>query len=396
MATKRSKLGSPLLKDNFDLRAGLLLIAEAGLMSFVLTSSLLVYSLRQVYKKYRRRRNSASNPSVEPELQPISILFLWSIFADAICGLGHILSTRWVLAGEITEGPYCTGQATLKQIGNNGVAWFSMAIAVLTYLQVIHSTWLGKRGARIFAMGSICFITVFILLIVTVPASTIHPYYGKAGLWCWIGGSNASRQRLRFATQYAWIWLAILVSIVTYGRVAYRWLHQAPLHPDCDLKLAAITMGWYPITYLLVSAPTSVVRFRQFHGYRPNTAEQIFPSALSAAHGAINVILWLSTGRRFGFSPKKRDFFLVPKLPSSPEEVETPTTDDGAGACYSTVTIPVTLTSERPMNGSGPETAQVPSPSNPSGGRIFIPPRSLSPVPDSPSSDRTITIGNTN
>ncbi|KAF8310428.1 uncharacterized protein EI90DRAFT_3024458, partial [Cantharellus anzutake] len=194
------------------------------------------------------------------------------VFADMLCGLGHVLSIRWVLEGEVTSGPYCTGQSVLMQIGNNGVAWFTTAIAVLTYLQVVHRDFLGKNGARVFVVGCICFTIVFATLVVAIPASINHPYYGNAGLWCWISGTNASRQRLRFASQFVWIWVAITVSIAAYGWVAYKWLRQAPFRAYYDLRRAAIAMGWYPITYLIVATPTSVARFRQFHGYKPTLA----------------------------------------------------------------------------------------------------------------------------
>ncbi|KAF8320616.1 uncharacterized protein EI90DRAFT_2606981 [Cantharellus anzutake] len=317
MTSKCSKHDTSGFKDNFNLRAGLLLISEAGVLSFILASSLLVHSLRQVYKNYRGR-NSTSGPSTEPWLQPISILFLCAIFLDVIYAVSNILSIRWALSGEVIEGSYCTTQAVLKQIGGNGVAWFTMAIAILTYLQVVHWSWFGESGAKVFAAGSICFIIIFIIMIILVPASTVHPYYGKSGLWCWIGvGKGTSRQRLRYATQYAWEWLAVLVSIVSYGAVAYKWLRQASSGADYDLKRVAIAMGWYPIAYCVVIAPISVVRFRQFNGYHPTAAEQIFPAALLASWGAINAILWFLTGRRFGFSSKKKDDYPSVPFPGS-------------------------------------------------------------------------------
>ncbi|KAF8322820.1 uncharacterized protein EI90DRAFT_3130729 [Cantharellus anzutake] len=309
------------------------------------------------------------------------------------------MSIRWVVAGEVIEGPYCTGQAALLQIGNNGVSWFTTAIAVLTYLQVAHSNPLSKRGAKIFAAGSICFTTVFTLLVIAIPASMVSPYYGNAGLWCWLPGTNPSRQRLRFASQYVWNWLAILVSIAMYGTVAYKWLFRGPFRTNCDIKRAAIAMGWYPITYLIVTAPSSSIRFRQFHGYKPNTAQRIFPFVLAVSHGAINVILWFMTGRRFGFSPKKNNVSPDSEILSF-KDVETSTSQatptDGDGVRHSAVTIPIpppTWTPERP-NGSVPSVTQVSSPPGLSGNDIHMYPCSLSPIPGSPNSDQTIVISN--
>ncbi|KAF8336642.1 uncharacterized protein EI90DRAFT_205481 [Cantharellus anzutake] len=115
--------------------------------------------------------------------------------------------------------------------------------------------------AKIFARVSICFIALFITLMVSIPASTHHPYYGNTGMWCWIvkGGGNGI---LRIGSEYAWMWLAILVTMLTYGTIAYKWQRQASLNFDYpDMKRKAIAMGWYPVVYFIVVTPQSIIRF---------------------------------------------------------------------------------------------------------------------------------------
>jgi len=296
------------LEQSFSLRAGILLISEVAVVSFVLALSLLIYSLRRAYQKYQRYRRDRQFDNVELWLQPVSILFLCAIFLDALQAFSNILSARWAFKGEVTEGAYCTMQAALKQMGNDGVAWLTIAISVLTYLQVVHPSVLGDRGAKIFAAASICFISLFIILMVAIPASTIHPYYGNTGMWCWIIDDNSpENDRLRIGSEYGWMWLAILVSVGTYGTIVYKWLRQASFDQDRNLKRDAIAMGWYPIAYFVVVAPQSVIRFLQFQqSHRPNHGWTILTSVLFSSGGALNVILWLFTGRRFGFSPEKR------------------------------------------------------------------------------------------
>ncbi|KAF8328086.1 uncharacterized protein EI90DRAFT_1596776 [Cantharellus anzutake] len=231
--------------NNFSVHAGLLLVSEIGLVSFVLAFSFFTYCLRQVYERRCRFRYGESDPSVEPPLQPISLLFLCAILMDTIHATSNILSFRWVLTGEVTEGPYCTTQAALKQVGNYGVALYTIAIAMLTYLQVLHSKWLGKRGAKIFAAASVCFITLFIILSVAIPASTIQSYYGDSGMWCWV--SKHYRGIWRIANETVWMCLAAPITILTYSTVVYKWLRQASFDADQDLKRDAISMGWYPV-----------------------------------------------------------------------------------------------------------------------------------------------------
>ncbi len=120
------------------------------------------------------------------------------------------------------------------------------------------------------------------------------------------------------------MWLAILVSVSTYGTITYKWLRQASFDRDRNLKRDAIAMGWYPIgkcdlslkllvsfsfypAYFVAVAPQSVIRFLQFQqSHKPDHGWTILTSVLFSSGGALNVILWLFTGRRFGFSPEKR------------------------------------------------------------------------------------------
>ncbi|KAF8328087.1 uncharacterized protein EI90DRAFT_3065536 [Cantharellus anzutake] len=253
---------------------------------------------RQAYKRRRRSRYGSSGSGVGKRLQPISVLFLCAIFMDTMevplyhHGISNILSIKWALAGEVTEGPYCTTQAVLKHIGNQGVALYSIAIAVLTYLQVFHSKWLGKRGAKTFAALSVCFITIFITLIVIIPSSIIRPFYGNTGMWCWISRRHRTMR---------------IVTIFTYGTVVYKWLRQASFDADRDLKRDAIAMGWYPIAYLIVIVPHyAILQFAMPPGRQSIPSWWTWPYAIFSSWGALNVILWYCTGRHFGFSPGRK------------------------------------------------------------------------------------------
>ncbi|KAF8341446.1 uncharacterized protein EI90DRAFT_3033995 [Cantharellus anzutake] len=285
-------------KSNFHLRAGILTVSEFGMVSFVLSSALLIYSLRQAYEKYKRRSGTPGS-SGEPWIQPISILFLCAIFMDMVHGISNILTIRWALAGEVTEGAYCTTQSVFKQVGGNGLALFTIAIAVLTYLQVIHPDWSDHGGAKIFTAGSIYFIIQFIVTTVTIPAVLIHPYYGNIGMWCWI--VEGSKMRI---VQYTLMWVSVPILFITYGRVAYKWLRQASFDDDINLRSDAIAMGWYPISYCFIVVPISVICFLQSHalGGQLHPSAPILPAAIYALWGAINVFLWYFTGRHFGFS----------------------------------------------------------------------------------------------
>jgi len=289
------------LKNNFPLRAGILLISEVAVVSFVAVTVLLAIAIHRAVRHYRLYDGWGPEDS---SLQPISVLFLLAISMDSIQALGSILSARWAFDGKITEGSYCTAQAVLKQIGNDGVAWFAIAIAVMTFFQTMLPGKLNPSQARRLAGAMIIFIFLFLFLMIIIPATTIPHYYGNTGPWCWVTDSTVESSRLKIGSEYGYYWLAATVSVLVYGTIAVKWFKEASAERDRRLIRDAISMGWYPIAYIVEVFPISLVRFLQWQpsGKRPQHGWIILSATLFASSGAVNVLLWLLTGRRFGFS----------------------------------------------------------------------------------------------
>ncbi len=71
-----------------------------------------------------------------------------------------------------------------------------------------------RHNGRYFTIGVVLFVFTFLVLIVAIPPSMIHPYYGNAGyvirgyedlpslilaiwsMWCWIGDTSPSTRAL--------------------------------------------------------------------------------------------------------------------------------------------------------------------------------------------------------
>jgi len=239
----------------------------------------------------------------------------------------NILSARWGFKGAVLEGSYCTAQAVLKQVGNDGVAWFTIAIAVLTFIQVLLPSKMGRDGRRYFVGGAIVFIFGFLVLMVAIPATIDHPYYGNTGLWCWIKDQSPSTSKLRIASEYAFMWLAVVISFICYGAIVIKWLSEAAADRDPRLRRDAISMGWYPIAYVIVVAPQSIVRFLQFQPKgAPPHGWTILSSVLFTSGGTLNVVLWIVTGRRFGFTAASPSARHREQIRSTGTDVEAPRT----------------------------------------------------------------------
>jgi hypothetical protein len=141
--------------------------------------------------------------------------------SSSVQALATILTARWAFNGKVNEGSYCTAQGeslqlrdgcgtllkylsiegVLKSIGNDGVcaswirvfryrvldgclsiiAWFTIAIAVMTFVQTMFPGMLNQSQVRQLAVAMIVFIFLFLLLMITIPATTIPHYYGDTG-----------------------------------------------------------------------------------------------------------------------------------------------------------------------------------------------------------------------
>lgn len=96
-------------------------------------------------------------------------------------------STRalWASTGGINEGPLCTTQAIMIQIGGYGTAVFSSVIAIHTFSVIV----LQKTSPKFFAICVIVLgwaIPIGVDLIATFSRPRATPFYGLDHYWCWV------------------------------------------------------------------------------------------------------------------------------------------------------------------------------------------------------------------
>jgi len=96
-------------------------------------------------------------------------------------------STRilWASLGGITEGPLCTTQSIMIQIGGYGTAVFSSVIAVHTFCVIV----LQKTSPKwvvicVIILGWL--IPIGVDLFATYFRPGVVPFYGLAQNWCWV------------------------------------------------------------------------------------------------------------------------------------------------------------------------------------------------------------------
>ena len=157
--------------------------------------------------------------------------------------------------------------------------------------------------------------------IIAKPKS-IGPYFGIAGLWCWI---TPAYPIPRYTTSYLLMFISAGCSFIFYLLVFFRLrgnitvsarykihFHQRPKvgvgrtsdgthivtddqRIECHLTTVAKHMLWYPIIYTVVILPLASARFSTFSGQSVPLSVTIGTAALFMLHGFINTVLFCTT-----------------------------------------------------------------------------------------------------
>ncbi|KAF5359273.1 hypothetical protein D9756_003073 [Leucocoprinus leucothites] len=316
----------------FGTRLGIFLSFEAALLSAVSASVVLCYTGHKLIMKLRARQaiKKLHSGIVLPPIDATDSLgFVGLMFAELIQALGGLLNMRWVVDGFITEGSLCEAQGHLKQIGDVGVALFSLFIAFDTFFMLVFS-W---RASRAVSLGGLIGICLFIVLVVAIGSGINHgkspAYIGNTGYWCWI---SATYTPYRIALEYLWMWTAALLMLILYGiialvmhgslvaegrRLRFRSAnsekprevgydvdesrsHSQDSEDERENKEIANMMLFYPAIYIACVLPVSIVRWIDFtnSSSSPTTISPggiIFASIVFQLSGLFNVLLFKFT-----------------------------------------------------------------------------------------------------
>ncbi|KAF8305779.1 hypothetical protein DL93DRAFT_2089268 [Clavulina sp. PMI_390] len=183
----------------------------------------------------------------------------------------------------------------------------------------------------------IAFALVFVPLMVALPSAGIDSmHYGSTGAWCWINvpssfrGSRVPIAIMRALSDYVWVWGASLICFICYGYIVFRWWWQA--ERAIGRVKDALVLLWYPVAYFIEIFPQTVINFavttaalRHATGH-PHPAFFVVSNILFASSGWINVLLWVWTGRQFGFT----DESARPAGADEEAEVSVPLTQRGS------------------------------------------------------------------
>ncbi|CAA7260692.1 unnamed protein product [Cyclocybe aegerita] len=293
----------------FGQRLGIFFTIEGSVLSAVSVTFILFFAL---YKWLRRTVRTWGKPVMQPSDASDSSLFLNLMLADLIQAIGNMPNIKWMADAEITEGPLCTAQAVIKQIGIVGVAMTSLAIAVHTF-SILVLRWRAPRHISKFVVVGVW---VFTALVIGIP-NAVHRnerYYGPTGYWCWIVTEYKVEQ---IVTEYLWVWVAGLSMAILYTLMFvvmrgwfiidngihwhknYNPVHHGAAAPeteeDKESKAIAKMMLFYPAVYIFSFFPNSLARWLFFSGYETPYQFSLFASTVYSLSGMFNLILFFVT-----------------------------------------------------------------------------------------------------
>ncbi|KAK1482409.1 integral membrane protein [Colletotrichum tamarilloi] len=336
------------------LRHGLKAVVTLSFFSLVTSFTLLVYLIGRLVCWYRR-----TSPKKEQQLSAITtqvpviaglpheleaqynangqtkgsrvpnqflILLLNVLFADAIQACAFFLDVVWLVEDKITDdSAACWAQGWFISTGDLASTAFVAFIAVHTYLTLV-------RGLKISckAFYSTIFLLWFFVLFMSVLGVIItNNGAGKGGFyvrditWCWI---NSEYEAMRMYLHYAWMLTLIITGTVSYVLVfihvhradkAFRSARKAATAAEeasCDGVLSPTTLPnvmsqhnqktevhkrilflFYPIVFLLCTAPLALGRILSSGGIKLSAEYLIFAGCMITSNGWIDVLIFSST-----------------------------------------------------------------------------------------------------
>lgn len=257
--------------------------------------------------------------------EAIQIHVLALFAAEVIQGLGHAISMKWVIEGQVKTGTFCTSQGVIQQLGEVGVALATLTIAVQTFVTI---WWLYVPSIKVaFLIVGVEWIFVILFVAIGFGVNTHPPgrYYATpTPYWCWLG-QNFKAERI--AGEYIWFWLTLLVSIALY--LPLFLLHHGIIQEGSAWYAPRIETGrddpardrvkskafsrkpaklWtailYPIVYCLVILPCSIIRWIGFKQEATDGESHIPPvvtfifAILFTLSGLFNAVIYPLTRRR--------------------------------------------------------------------------------------------------
>ncbi|TEB34753.1 hypothetical protein FA13DRAFT_1625711 [Coprinellus micaceus] len=228
-----------------------------------------------------------------------------------------IMALPWFLNRGITVGAACTTQAVLNQIGTWSSGFFTVTIAVHTFNSLV----LKRKQPLIVSRCLMAVGWIVSGVMASLPFYLPKPngdIYGPDGLMC---GFKSDYAQFRFFLHILPILVAAALSAVLYpiiflilrGTLTFKGGIHVTLNPkkrwstepEADhynrfIARVARSMIWYPVAYVALLVPYSVLRLLEISGFFVPFQALVFAAVCWFMLGVVNVGLFYNTFRVLG------------------------------------------------------------------------------------------------
>ncbi|KAK2007665.1 integral membrane protein [Colletotrichum eremochloae] len=333
-----------------DLRHGLEAVVAFSGLSFVTSSTLLIYLIGRLALWFsrtspKRLKSSTQTGNIVGLPQELGaqyhahaskkqrgvpnqflVLLLNLLLADILQSCAFFLSVIWLVEDSIiSNSPACWVQGWLLSMGDFATNAFVAAIAVHTYLTLVRGIGI---PCKVFYSVAIllwlfALLTSVLGVIITNNGAGAGGFYVRDGAWCWI---NAEYEILRVALHYIWMVLLIIAGIISYVSVFVHFhrkdkamretnnaaaaaqeafadasLGLADLPPmlmrtdeKTDLKTRVIFL-LYPLVFLLCTAPLALNHMMHSGGIKLSTEYLVLAGVMVSSNGWLDVLVFSTT-----------------------------------------------------------------------------------------------------
>ncbi|KAF9453453.1 hypothetical protein P691DRAFT_800720 [Macrolepiota fuliginosa MF-IS2] len=236
------------------------------------------------------------------------------LLGDVMTSTAGLMGLPWLLKKGITDGAMCRSQAFIMQVGNWASAYFTVAMAVHTFNSLV----MKKKQSILISFPTMLIGWAIAGIAASVPFvlhQTGGDIYGPAGLSCGVRDIFPKLQfifhllpifiaSLLSAFLYSVIFLALRGTLVIKGGIKLtlgpngRWDGDENYHRF--VARVARSMLWYPIVYIALLVPYSIMRLLVISGFSIVWEAIVFAYVCWFLLGVVNVLLLYNTFRVLG------------------------------------------------------------------------------------------------
>lgn len=276
-------------------------VIHRGLTAISISAFLSIWSTVLLFGYICWRLASCKERGQQNHVNQYVAVLLNLVFADLLQAIGFSLSLHWLRLDSITaDTAACRAQGFFINAGDVGAAFFTLAMAVLLFCDIVLERRIKRYPYFLAIIGGIWILDFFLASIGIAVYG--EEFYRRAGMWCWINERYMSE---RLALHYIWVLVtefgtAVLYTVmfvILWRRVREMMWEGDDVHIRRRAQSAAWSVVAYPIVYMVCTLPAVIARLSIMNGQKVGYVELSIVGFMLVTNGWLDVILYSTTRR---------------------------------------------------------------------------------------------------